>query len=281
MSKEAIVQSALYLVATPIGNLAEITARAKWVLAKVDLVLCEDTRRANILLKSLGISAKLRSFHQHNSKLQTPKILAELAEAKSIALISDAGMPLISDPGHDLVLNCHTLGYKVIPINGACAVVAAAAASGLCELGFTFVGFMPAKSQARQSFLGSMLQHSSAWVGFESPHRIHDFVKDIVAIYPQNCRVMLGRELTKVYETIILTTVGELTAVIDSNWSKGEIVIVVDQVITTDAVIDAQLKAVIADMRLYCSDKSIASWLSKLTKVSKNKLTKYLIESKK
>ena len=274
--KEKIVQSSLYLVATPIGNLFDISKRAMFVLSNVDVVFCEDTRRTGLLLQSLGVDARLNCLHQHNFKEKQQLVLEQLSLGKSIALVSDAGVPLISDPGHELVLKCHAAGYRVIPVSGACALINAVAASGMCEFGFCFLGFVPAKQKSRLEFLLTNKNSNLPWVVFESPHRLAAMAEDLATIYPKDHKVLIAREITKLHEQIKLLTVSDFIDFAAKN-SKGEIVIVVDKLHQDLNSIPLEVQNIIADMRNFCSDKSIAIWVSKLTGIAKNKITSYLI----
>jgi 16S rRNA (cytidine1402-2'-O)-methyltransferase len=276
--KEQIQPSSLYLVATPIGNLSDISKRAKFVLESVDVVFCEDTRRTGLLLSSLGLSAKLNSLHQHNFKSKQQLVLDCLKLKKSIALVSDAGMPLISDPGHELVMKCHSFGFKVIPVSGACAVVNAVAASGMCEQGFCFLGFVPAKKRARLDFLLENKKLNLPWVVFESPYRLQEFAQDLAVVFPKDHLLLVAREMTKMHEEIKQLTVEEFVQFAKEN-TKGEFVIVVEKLSQNLDEVPNDVKNIISQMRLCCSDKSISLWVSKLTGIAKNKITNYLINN--
>lgn len=220
----------LYLVATPIGNLADITQRASSVLSQVDIIAAEDTRHSQRLLSHLGIRSKLLAYHEHNEDRVTPKLLDELASGKSIALISDAGTPLISDPGYRLVSQAHDRGVDVVPIPGVCAAIAALSAAGLATDAFTFEGFPPAKQGARLHFLEQLAGQQRTMVFYVSCHRIIETLKDMQSVFGGDRRVTFARELTKTFETIKRAELSELVdwVEVDENQRKGEIVLVVE-----------------------------------------------------
>lgn len=217
----------LYLVATPIGNLEDITFRAVNTLNAVDLIIAEDTRVTANLLNHLNIKKPLYSFHNHNEAEKQQEILHRLNSGENIALVSDAGTPLIADPGFRLVKECHKQGIKVTPIVGACALIAGLSASGLpCE-NFCFEGFLPSKTNARTAKLISLKDEIRTMVFYETKHRISEALEDIVKIFGENRAVTLARELTKTFETIIHSTAKELLIEITNKPIKGEIVLIV------------------------------------------------------
>ncbi len=192
----------LYIVATPIGNLQDITLRALDILKEVDLIAAEDTRHSKRLLVHFDIRTPILSLHAHNEDEKNQKLMEMLQSNKSIALISDAGTPLISDPGYRLVSTAHELGIKVVPVPGACAAMTALCASGLPTDRFYFTGFLPAKSQARINRLNEFIHYSATLILYEAPHRIVDLMEDIVKVMGPTRRVGIARELTKKFETI-------------------------------------------------------------------------------
>ena len=276
---EEICQGALYLVATPIGNLTEISARTKFILSNVDVILAEDTRHSGKLLQHLDIKAKVWSFHRHNCKIKQAKVIEELAKEKSFALISDAGMPLISDPGHELVQLCHKSFYRVIPVSGPSAVISAAAASGLCENGFSFVGFLPSKQ--RKQFLLKIKSCNLATVCFEAPHRIISTISDLSDVLPADRVVFIAKEMTKMHEKTCFAKACDLNHFAkELNLSKGELVLVIAPEVVEKQQINSETLAVMQEMQEFCSDKAIALWLNKLTKIAKNELYQALLEQK-
>lgn len=220
----------LYVVATPIGNLADFSFRAITVLKQVDWIAAEDTRHVQALLKNYGISNKLVSLHQHNEEKTAPVLLKKLQQGQSIALVSDAGTPLVSDPGMPLVKLAMDADISVIPIPGACALIAALSVSGLPLSHFSFAGFLPRTSSARKKFFTQMLYCHSTWVVYESCHRILASLRDMAEILPLDRQVVIAREITKLHETIIKATLEDMLLLVeqDDNMRKGEFVIIVE-----------------------------------------------------
>ena len=223
-------QAVLYIVATPIGNLADISERAVEVLSKVDLIACEDTRHSKALLTHLGINNKLLAVHEHNEQSRIELIINKLDEGQSIALISDAGTPLISDPGYLLVRTLKSKGYQVSPIPGASAVITALSASGLATDKFTFEGFLSAKKTARVKQLTALKQDPRTMVFYESPHRIVATVDDCIEVMGANRMAAIARELTKKFETIISGSLTDIKdyLVTESHHTKGEFVLMIE-----------------------------------------------------
>ena len=224
-----IQSGTLYIVATPIGNLSDMTAHAIDCLKSVDIIACEDTRTSGKLLNHFNITTKTIAYHDHNAEAQTAKLVELLQSGKHLALISDAGTPLISDPGFRLVKACHEVGIKVSPVVGASAAIAALSVAGLPSDKFYFYGFLPAKTHARQSELASLAAMTATLIFYEAPHRIIDCVTDMVNVLGADRKVTFCREITKTFETIKKMTLKELVTFIenDHNQEKGEIVVVV------------------------------------------------------
>ena len=222
--------STLYIVATPIGNLADMTERAIQTLSTVDLIAAEDTRHSKRLLQHFSITTPMLAYHEHGGEQQTEKLLQMLSEGKSIALISDAGTPLISDPGYRIVHVAHDRGFKVVPVPGACALIAALCAAGLPTNKFSFEGFLPAKQKARCDVLNAVKEDARTLVFYEAPHRIEDTLEDMVAVFGPQRRVTLARELTKTFETIQQKPMLPMLSwgKEDSNQQRGETVLVVE-----------------------------------------------------
>lgn len=220
----------LYVVATPIGNLADFSYRAIEVLQHVDLIAAEDTRHVKMLLQHYGIVNKLISLHQHNEEKSAPELVEKLKQGLSIALVSDAGTPLLSDPGMPLVKLAKDCGITVSPIPGACAAIAALSVSGLPVTRFCFEGFLPRTSSARKSFFSERLNLESTWVFYESCHRILATFEDMAEILPLDRQIVVAREITKLHETIVKDSLQNLLALIteDSNMRRGEFVVIVD-----------------------------------------------------
>ena len=214
----------LYVVATPIGNLSDITLRALEVLKSVDVIAAEDTRRTARLLQHYSISTRTTSLHEHNERSKTPSLIARLASGASIALVSDAGTPVVSDPGSHFVAAAHAAGIRVEPIPGPNAALATLSASGLIGQGFVFAGFPPNRSKARQSWLEKLSEEPRVLIFYEAPHRIRATLGDMLTAFGDRV-VALGRELTKVHEQLVVQPISahleELTE------ERGEFTVVV------------------------------------------------------
>lgn len=227
--KEAILPGTLYLVGTPIGNLRDISQRALEVLGGVDFLLCEDTRHSAILLDRYGIRQRLVSYFAHNEAMRTEAFVPQLAGGASAALITDAGMPGISDPGSRIVDACLEAGVRVCPVPGASACVAAVASSGFYAFaGFEFVAFFPRQSEARRALFSSFAGAARLLVGYESPQRVASLLEDLVAVLGADRRVCLCRELTKKFETVERMAAGALLAQMREDPPRGELCLVVE-----------------------------------------------------
>ncbi len=219
----------LYIVPTPIGNLGDITQRALYVLSSVDVIAAEDTRHSGKLLSHFNIQTKTFALHDHNEQQKAQVLVEKLLSGQSIALVSDAGTPLISDPGYHLVTQCRQAGVKVVPLPGACAVITALSASGLPSDRFSFEGFLPAKSKGRKDKFMEIAKVERTCIFYESPHRITESLQDMLAILGPEREVVLARELTKTFETIQGMPLGELIEWIDAdeNRKRGEMVLLI------------------------------------------------------
>ncbi len=217
----------LYLVATPIGNLSDITMRALEVFQSVDKIVCEDTRHSMILLDHYGIHKPLLSLHEHNEERQCHKLIELLHGGNNLALISDAGTPLISDPGYRMVSACYEAGVRVIPIPGACAAIAALSVSGLPTDQFTYVGFLSAKPSTRKKQLNQLVAETRTLIFYESPRRVLSTLKLMLEIFGGERRVVLARELTKTHETVLTMTLAEAVPRVeqDRDQQRGEMVL--------------------------------------------------------
>lgn len=216
----------LYIIATPIGNLEDITYRAVRILGEVDLIAAEDTRHSLKLLNHFGISKPLTSYFDHNQQFKGERILNALRRGKSVALISDAGTPCISDPGFQLVRDAVAENIPVVPVPGACAAVAALAASGLPTDNFTFAGFPPSRQGKRRTFLSEMNALPGTLVLYEAPHRLIQTLNDIREVLGER-QVIVARELTKIYEEFIRGTASEVIAAVSQDIVRGEVVILI------------------------------------------------------
>lgn len=230
------MEAALYCVATPIGNLGDITARAVTVLGAVDVIYAEDTRVTRKLLAHLGIQNALYSLHEHNEAARVEEVCAAIVQGKSVALVSDAGTPLISDPGYHLVNKLVGRGVRVIPVPGVSAIITALSAAGLPTDRFAFEGFLPAKSSLRRKALEGLKSATQTLVFYESSHRISDFLSDLQAIFGAERNIVIARELTKLYEQFYRGSVAELLQRLagDENMRKGEFVVMVAGAIASD-----------------------------------------------
>src|SRR6185312_7862759 len=220
-SGESALEPGLYVVATPIGNLEDITLRALRVLKEVDLIACEDTRHTQKLLNHYGISTSTISYYEQNEASRAEELVKELNAAKRIALVTDAGMPGISDPGFRLISRAVEQGIKVIPLPGASAVISALAASGLPTDSFQFHGFLPAKVGQRRQAMEEIKNLDPTQIFYEAPHRMTETLEDIIEILGADRPVVIAREVTKLHEEFLRGTAGELLSKQASEW-KGE-----------------------------------------------------------
>lgn len=223
------VRGTFYIVATPIGNLDDFTDRAKRVLQEVDFIAAEDTRHSKRLMNHFGIETRLFALHDHNERDKAAYIASLLDEGKNVALISDAGTPLISDPGYHVVHFLRQEGHRIVPVPGASALITALCASGLPTDRFSFVGFLPAKSKSRRDEMSSWVPSLGTVVFYESTHRILDCLEDLNTVWGDTVQVALARELTKTFETFLSGSVSEIKQILedDSNQTRGEFVMMV------------------------------------------------------
>ncbi len=232
----------LYIVATPIGNLGDMVPRAIETLQSVSAIACEDTRHSKKLLDHFRIDKPLVAYHDHSDKTSSYTILKRLASGQDIALISDAGTPLISDPGYRLVLAAREQGFAVVPIPGACAAIAALSVAGLPTDKFRFIGFLPAKSSQRIKSFEQLKGVDETMVFYEAPHRILECLKDAIAVFGGAHIGFIAREITKTFETYLYGTLAELLVKVetDSNQQRGEIVLVLgaSEITTTATSVD-------------------------------------------
>jgi len=222
-------KGALYVVATPIGNLGDLSARAREVLAGADLICAEDTRHTRQMLNALGLDRPLLALHEHNESERVAQVLAQLQSGKSLALVSDAGTPLISDPGYRLVRELRAAGITVSPIPGPCAAIAALSVAGLASDRFCFEGFPPHKATARRERLNALAGETRTLVFYESAHRIEECLADMRAAFGDAREAVLAREITKLFETVLDGTLASIAdrVAADANQRKGEFVIIV------------------------------------------------------
>lgn len=282
MSEATINPATLYIVATPIGNLADISQRAIDILSAVDVIACEDTRHTGKLLSAFSIKNKTLSLHDHNERQRQEQIAAMLQEGKSIALVSDAGTPLISDPGFHLVRHCRNLGLKVSPIPGACAAISALSVAGLPTDRFSFEGFLPSKSGARQATLQALANEPRTMVFYDAPRRAIDTVQDIVTTLGGDRYLVIARELTKTFETIHSDTAENFLAWLkqDANQLKGEMVLIIEGYKALENEISAEvintLKLLLAEMK----PKKACAITAEIYGVKKNALYDFALSLK-
>lgn len=268
-------------MATPLGNLGDITLRALDLLRRADAVACEDTRHARPLLDHFDIKVPTFALHDHNEQEASGKLLALLAEGKTVALISDAGTPGISDPGARAVARVQEAGYPVIPLPGPNAAATAFSASGLSDERFLFVGFLPAKPGARRAEIERLKGVDAALVFYEAPHRIEETITDLAALLEPERQLVVARELTKLFEQIVRMPIAEAPAWLaaDSNRQRGEFVLIVSAPPARSGLdVDAEriLKTLLADL----PTKQAAKLAAEITGVSKNELYQRALEFK-
>lgn len=274
----------LYVIATPIGNLEDISARALRVLSEVTLVAAEDTRHSARLMQHFGIATPLAACHEHNERDEGGRFIRRLLGGDDVALISDAGTPLISDPGFHLVRQARAAGVRVVPVPGACALIAALCAAGLPSDRFIFEGFLPAKQAARRARLELLKAESRTLIFYEAPHRILDALADLEAVLGSDRSAVLGRELTKTFETLKGLPLGALRAWVeaDSNQQRGECVLVVGgwQAPEQDEAVDANARRVLHLLMSELPVKRAAALASEITGVRKNLLYQLALQEK-
>jgi 16S rRNA (cytidine1402-2'-O)-methyltransferase len=258
----------LHIVSTPVGNLDDITRRALSVLAEVDAVAAEDTRHTARLLEELGIRQTLISYHDHNEQERTPQLVERLQRGDNLALVSDAGTPLVSDPGYRLVRACHQAGIRVVPIPGASALLAALVVAGLPTDRFIFEGFLPSKGSGRTAALRRVSESAATSVVYEAPHRILTLLDELKEVVEPGREVVLCRELTKHFETVLPGSVGDIRDKVaaDSNQQRGEIVLLVAPA-PTQVVDDAELarlaRLLLSELPASRAAKVLAAWSGK------------------
>ena len=267
----------LFVVATPIGNLQDMSARAAEVLAAVHLIAAEDTRHSKKLLAHFGVGTRLIALHDHNEKEMAERLLRQLAGGDDVALISDAGTPLISDPGYRLVRAAHAAGISVVPVPGPSALTAALSVAGLPTDRFRFEGFLPAKQAARRQRLDALAGETITLVFYESSHRIIDSLQDMAACLGDERPAVVARELTKLYETVLCGTLAELHARIggDPQQQKGEFVVLVHGAGVNEDELEAQARLALTVLLEELPLKQAAALAARITGASKNRLYEY------
>ncbi|MCC1495261.1 16S rRNA (cytidine(1402)-2'-O)-methyltransferase [Alcanivorax sp. 1008] len=258
----------LHIVSTPVGNLDDITRRALAVLAEVDAVAAEDTRHTGRLLDELGIRQSLISYHDHNEQERTPQLIERLLRGDNLALVSDAGTPLVSDPGYRLVRACHQAGIRVVPVPGASALLAALVVAGLPTDRFIFEGFLPSKGSGRNAALRRISESAVTSVVYEAPHRILTLLDELKESVEADREVVLCRELTKHFETVLVGSVGDIRDKVaaDSNQQRGEIVLLVapaPERTVDDAELARLARLLLAELPASRAAKVLAAWSGK------------------
>ncbi|TWD34745.1 16S rRNA (cytidine(1402)-2'-O)-methyltransferase [Pantoea sp. SJZ147] len=280
LDRADISASTLYIVPTPIGNLADITQRALAVLSSVDLVAAEDTRHTGLLLQHFAINARLFALHDHNEQQKAEILLTRLQQGESIALVSDAGTPLINDPGYHLVRRCREAGIRIVPLPGACAAITALSAAGLPSDRFCYEGFLPAKTKARCDALRALAEEPRTLIFYESTHRLLDSLQDMVTELGADRYVVLARELTKTWENLNGAPVGELLVWVkeDENRRKGEMVLIVEGHHPDEEALPAEALRTLALLQQELPLKKAAALTAEIHGVKKNALYKYALE---
>ena len=283
-AKDSLCSDTLYVVATPIGNLADITLRALATLDRADLVCAEDTRVTRHLLAAYGIKAKLVSVREHNESAMAKQIIEALQAGQIVAQVSDAGTPAICDPGARLVTAVREAGFKVCPIVGSSAISAALSVAGVCSPEFYFAAFLPAKSAERKKIISAWQETPYAVVCYETPHRIVDTLADMEEILGGDRKIVVARELTKTYETILSGRVSEVRTQVmaDNNQTRGEFVLVIEGVNKErqQVGLSEQAQKTATILSQYLSTKQSAQAASELTGEKKNLLYDYLLSLK-
>ncbi len=266
----------LYIVATPIGNLEDLSPRAIRILGDVDIIAAEDTRHSKNLLGHFGIDTKLLSYHDFNEHERSRSLVEYLQAGKNVALISDAGTPLISDPGYRLVRAAHQHGIRVVPIPGPSAAISALSAAGLPSDRFAFEGYPPEKHAARVMYLRNLTGESRTMVFYEAPHRIQDLFEDMQEVFGAQRQAAIAREMTKKFETVQTGTVGELLNWVagDKNHRKGEFVVIIQGAEKDTGRIDRDLESMLMLLLAELPLKKAAAIVSQVSGVSKNVLYK-------
>jgi 16S rRNA (cytidine1402-2'-O)-methyltransferase len=271
----------LYVVATPVGNLADMVPRAIEVLQTVDVIAAEDTRRSRPLLKHFGIDTRLVAYHDHSDGATVEKLLDLLRGGQSLALISDAGTPLISDPGFRLVDAVLAEGIKVVPVPGACAMVAALSVAGLPSDRFVFEGFLPAKQGARVAALSALEKETRTLIFYEAPHRLLESLRDISSVMGADRVVVLARELTKLYETVVRKPAAELAEWVaaDADQQRGECVVLVAGY--RDVLDESLPEEGVRVLKILCDElplKQACALAAQITGIKKNRLYQYALD---
>lgn len=279
--KQSVIStSTLYVVPTPIGNLGDITYRALEVLKNVDLVAAEDTRHTGLLLQHFAITARLFSLYDHNEQQKTEQLLIKLQAGQSIALVSDAGTPLINDPGYHLVRRCREAGIRVVPLPGACAATTALCAAGIASDRFCYEGFLPANTKGRKDILMALTEEARTLIFYESTHRLVESLQDMVTVWGAQRYVVIARELTKTWESIYGAPAGAVLAWVqeDEMRRRGEIVLIVEGYKVQENFLPLDALRTLALLQKELPLKKAAALAAEIHGVKKNTLYKHALE---
>jgi 16S rRNA (cytidine1402-2'-O)-methyltransferase len=283
--EKSSLKPALYVVATPIGNLEDITLRALRILKEADLIACEDTRQTQKLLNHFGITTRTTSYHEHNEASRAEELVRELKEGKRVALVTDAGMPGISDPGFRAVALAVEHGIEVVPVPGAVAMISALAASGLPTDAFQFHGFLPPKSGQRRKALEGIRNSQQTDIFYEAPHRLREAIEDVVAELGSLRPIVIARELTKIHEEFLRGTAGQVLAELNSRGEiKGEITLLIgkaegDQAVThREESVRERVRQIMAEQNL--DEKAALKIVAKERGISKSEAYRELQRKK-
>jgi 16S rRNA (cytidine1402-2'-O)-methyltransferase len=272
----------LYVVATPIGNLGDISDRVRHTLALVDKIAAEDTRRTKQLLSHIGVDTPCFSLHDHNERQKLNYIVQLLVQGESIALVSDAGTPLISDPGYPLVAELRQQGLQVVAVPGPCALIAALSIAGLPTDRFIFEGFLPAKTGARKALLAGLSSETATLVFYESSHRIKDSLADIAEVLGNNRFIVVARELTKTFETVLQGNVADVIQILlsDPNQSKGEFVVMVKGAPKKSQQLSNEVQKLALLLAKELPGKQAAKLAAEMFGEKKNTIYQFLLDAK-
>ena len=277
----SVKKGVFHVIATPIGNLSDITRRALEVIGELDVLYAEDTRHTTKLCMHFGLNPKLRSLHDHNEQDRIDEVIAQLQQGLAVGLVSDAGTPLISDPGYKIVAACHEAGIGVSPVPGASALTAVLSVCGLPTNQFLFSGFLPAKSSARRKAIDSLKACSATLVFFESKHRIGESLGDLEELLGDR-KICVAREVTKSFETILSGNIADVRVKItaDQSSQKGEFVLVVDGAEVEVAALTAEVQNLLLDLAAQLAPKQAAKIVAKYTGLKSKTLYDWLLVQK-
>lgn len=283
LSRQQVPTSTLYVIATPIGNIGDISLRALHILGMADLVACEDTRTSKALLSSYGLSSELVSAHKHNEREAGQYLVERLKKGERIALVSDAGTPAVSDPGAKIVDTVRNAGFNVIPVPGSSAAITALSAAGLRDDHFLFIGFLPTKNTQRRDALKNLTDTRATLIFYEAPHRIEETLNALADIFEPERRIVIARELTKLFEEIHRCTMSEVMDWFNSNANhkKGEFVLLVEGAPPPSEDLNTESQRVLSILMEELPVSTAASLAAKITGDKKNRLYELALQLKK